>query len=170
MNTLKLIILGTLISTFVCCKQNDKMEKESELNKISDSTLLNKASSEPKKIKSSIPENIDSEFEIFLELFNRDSVFQISRVNFPIKSKEINYDNYETFEKTINISNYEIIDLTIDPSSEKKEYDKYTQKTILKELKAIIEIRGIDNGINCDYEFEKINGEWKLTTWRNLST
>ncbi|WP_179009058.1 DUF4348 domain-containing protein [Winogradskyella forsetii] len=169
-NTLKLIILGTLISTFVCCKQNNKTEKEAELNKISDSTLLNQTNSELKTIKSSIPENIDSEFKIFLEYFNKDSIFQISRVNFPIKSKQINYENYGTIEKITDIDNYEIIDLTIDPSSETKEYDKYTQKTILKEFKAVIEIRGIDNGINCDYEFEKINGKWKLTTWSNLST
>ncbi|GAA4239224.1 hypothetical protein GCM10022291_32720 [Postechiella marina] len=170
MKTTKLIIYITLILTLTNCKNETKVEIKTkpEQTKIIDSTLNVKAINKQAKIN--IPKNVDSEFEIFIKIFNTDSIFQISRVKFPLNSTEINYDNYETIEKTINLDNYEIIDLTIDPTSETKEYDKYTQKTILTESKAIIEFRGIDNGINCEYEFEKIEGKWNLTSWKNLST
>jgi len=63
-------------------------------------------------IKLSIPKNVDSDFKLFLDFFNKDSIFQISRVKFPVKATEINYDDYETVEKVINLDNYKIIDLT----------------------------------------------------------
>ena len=118
--------------------------------------------------KINIPDHVDSDFNIFFKYFNTDSVFQISRVKFPAKYKEFS-DYMEIIEKTISQDDYYIKDLTVDLTSEKKKMNAYTQRTVLKEFKAKIEIRGIQNGINLDYEFEKIDGKWNLTAWSDFS-
>ncbi|QXP57758.1 DUF4348 domain-containing protein [Cellulophaga sp. HaHa_2_95] len=160
MKTIKLLTFGTLIFTFLSCKQNGKTQKKIEQNEILDSITINQIN---------VPENVDLEFEVFLKYFNQDSVFQISRVRFPVKSKELDSDYY-VIDKIVKKDDYKIIDLTIDPNSETKQYNKYRQQTILKDFEAKIEIRGIDNGIHQYYEFEKIEGKWNLTTWGYLST
>ncbi|WP_162900331.1 DUF4348 domain-containing protein [Aquimarina sp. AD10] len=131
--------------------------------------------SEPKivqkiKKKIEIPSNVDSEFKIFFEFFNKDSAFQISRINFPLKIMEMNGEMSDVEPRTIELQDYEKMDLTYDKSFETREYDKYTQEVILDGSKARIELRGIDNGIHNDFEFEKVDGKWKMITWTDSST
>tara|TARA_R110001583_G_scaffold171794_3_gene325534 strand:- start:749 stop:1246 length:498 start_codon:yes stop_codon:yes gene_type:complete len=164
MKTLKTIIYITLILTFTACKEKVDIKKEFKQIENSESKKKSKPT-----LEKEVNEISDTDFDTFLKRFNKDSIFQKSRINFPMTVKELEYENYEIIEKIINLDNYNIIDLTIDKSSETREYDQYSQKTLIKENKAIIEIRGIDNGINCEYEFEKKNEKWKLVTWRNLS-
>ena len=96
-------------------------------------------------------------------------MFQISRVKFPLRVRELD-DEYESVEKKIEKNSYRKIDLRYDNSYVTRELSKYTQKIKLEGNKATVEIRGIDNGIMTDFYFEKRNGKWKLISWDDSST
>jgi hypothetical protein len=106
------------------------------------------------------------DFDTFLQRFNTDSVFQISRVLFPM-TIQLNDENYELTEEIIAKKDYHIIDFTYDDNSPNKEF----QQTVnLTGDKAVIELRGIENGIMADYYFERKNGSWYLVTVTDAST
>jgi hypothetical protein len=106
----------------------------------------------------------EEDFNQFFELFNQDSIFQVSRISFPLTVK-INNEDYEQVDYIISKEEYNTLNLNI-----KTEYRDYKQKLILKKNKAIITQRGTNNGIFIDYIFEKRNGKWQLITWIDLST
>ncbi|WP_405377748.1 hypothetical protein [Nonlabens sp. Asnod3-A02] len=155
-----LLILYILISA---CKQNKKDTQAEIITDKSKSELKNKT-------EIIIPENIDSEFKFFLDFFNKDSTFQISRVDFPIKIKDFQKVEFELNERIINQSEYVLKNISINKTSEKEVFGEYEQIIIIENENALIEINGIENGIAIEYEFKKINGKWKLITWTNQST
>lgn len=124
---------------------------------------------EPAIAQIAIPDNVDKDFETFLSYFNKDSVFQLSRIDFPFKIEE-NDSNYDLVERIIQKSEWRKIDFSYDKSIANKEVDGYEQKTVVDGNKAVIEVRGIENGIFFDAYFEKKNGKWKLRTWVDSST
>ena len=112
--------------------------------------------------------SVDETFQVFLNKFNNDSIFQKSRVKFPLSVVEMDNENYSEVKRRIKRKDYIIIDLKEDRVIQKRE--GYTQKIELKNDKATIEIRGIENGIMEDYYFEKINSKWILVGWNDSST
>ena len=141
-------LLVVLILLFNSCKENDRIKE-----------VVNTS------------DNIDEDFNIFLEKFNRDTIFQISRINFPLKVIERNDENLlEETEKTIELKEYEKIDLSYPKDILTREFDRYRQNIKLSDKKATIEIRGIDNGIYINIYFEKEDGKWILTSWTDKST
>lgn len=104
----------------------------------------------------------NEDFSTFLKKFNEDKNFQLSRVKFPFTAKSLD-DNFEDIDVTITQKNYRILKLE-DKGKE------FKQKTILKHNKAVIEQRGIDNGIYTDYIFELKDNKWFLKTWIDQST
>lgn len=89
----------------------------------------------------------------------------MSRIDFPMRVQELDYENdLELIEKTIQKKDYKKLDFTIQKNVE------YSQKTILKGDEAVIEIRGINNGIYSDIIFKKQAGKWKLKTLIDSST
>ena len=118
-----------------------------------------------------IPSNVNSNFQTFLEYFNKDSIFQISRIAFPLKVKEANSDiDFDLRERIIQKADFRKMDFTYDKSKKNKQVDNYEQNIKVEGNKAVIEIRGIENGIIADYYFIKKNGKWTLLTWINSST
>ena len=117
-------------------------------------------------------ENVSEEdFNRFLKKFNQDSIFQISRIKFPLKVTESDPEqDYETIERIIELKNFTKLNFEYPKDALTREFDKYSQKIKIEKDSAVIEIRGIDNGIFSDIVFEKINGKWKLKTWNDQST
>lgn len=161
MKILSFTAYALLVLITASCKQEVKSEPESK-------PKLEAVEKVKEKIK--IPSDVDSEFKTFFKFFNNDSVFQVSRIDFPLKIMEMNGEMSDVESRIIKLKDYEKIDLTYDRSFETREYDKYTQEVILNDSKAKIELRGIDNGIHNNFEFEKINGKWKMITWTDSST
>ncbi|WP_038006158.1 DUF4348 domain-containing protein [Tenacibaculum sp. 47A_GOM-205m] len=119
------------------------------------------------KFKKNQIANIDNNFKDFLVQFNKDSIFQISRVKLPMTVEFADWEkDYEYSKEVINHQNYRKLNLVEDPSSN-PEYEQFIK---INGLKAIIEYRGIENGISAEYYFEKIDGKWTLITWVNSST
>ena len=117
-----------------------------------------------------IPKNIDENFKTFLDNFSKDSVFQISRVIFPLKVTELDYNNeLESIVRIIQKKEYTKLDFEYPKDALTREFDRYTQNIKTKGDKAVVEIRGVDNGIYSDFYFEKINGKWHLKSWNDSS-
>jgi hypothetical protein len=114
-----------------------------------------------------IPKNVDEDFNTFLKFFNKDSVFQVSRVKFPLEITELETDNFESIKRIIKSNNYRMVQLIDNKDAKTAAYSLVTN---VKNNKVIIEIKGIDNGIYNEFEFEKINGKWMLITWNDQST
>ena len=119
-----------------------------------------------------LPTNVDETFEIFLSHFNRDSLFQITCVDFPLVYKEVDMDSEDLsmIEGKIEKSDYLKMDFTYDRSMAERTLDAYTQDINVKNNKATIIVRGVDNGIATDYFFEKRNGKWMLFYFEDHST
>jgi hypothetical protein len=112
---------------------------------------------------------IDEDFKVFIQKFSQDSIFQVSRTDFPLTVTELNQE-YESTEKKIKKDEYKMIHILYNDSFKKQQIEDYTQEIKLENNKATIEIRGIENGIMTDIYFEKRNGKWKLKGWCDLST
>ncbi|GAB3203280.1 hypothetical protein GCM10027293_32780 [Pontibacter aydingkolensis] len=105
--------------------------------------------------------DIDENFEIFLSHFNRVSVFQTARIDFPLMYKEVDMDseNLSLIEGKIEKPDFLKMDFTFDKSMADRTVDAYTQDIDVRNNKATIMIRGVDNGIATDYFFEKRSGK-----------
>lgn len=148
-----IILLSLLSILFLNCK-NEKTESGNE--------ELEKSKVENARIEKQTLKIADENFEDFLKEFSRDSVFQITRVKFPLKVKGLDYDNMEEQEKMISKSEYRKLDFTYPKNALTRELDRYSQKNVLKNNIMVVEIRGTDNGIYSDFIFEKIAGKWFL--------
>lgn len=108
----------------------------------------------------------EMDFNSFLTLFNSDSAFQISHVDFPINVQEIKSEsNYEITERIIDESNYRILDLSVPGSN-----FNYLREVKVYNNDATVGFSGIETGIMIQFFFEKINGKWMLTSWIDKST
>ncbi len=115
-------------------------------------------------------ETIDDSFDSFINKFNTDSVFQVSRIVFPLKSKV--YELESQHDSVYFVSQENCSKLDFSQTSSNGETDKWEQKTIVNEnqTEAKIEIRGKDNGIFVDCIFKKQNGKWLLVEVVDSST
>ncbi|KAF2326732.1 DUF4348 domain-containing protein [Flavobacterium ginsenosidimutans] len=104
------------------------------------------------------------DFNAFFKKFNADQKFQTSRVVFPLKYK-MNNDDFELTDYTMTKEKYKALNLN------NKADEKYLKRTIsVKKNKAILQQRGLDNGIYVDYIFELKENKWFLKTWVDEST
>lgn len=101
-------------------------------------------------------------FESFIEKFSLDSLFQESRVVFPLKKKYLN-ENSREVEKLVDAKDWWRVVL--------EATDNYTMRYFKKrkENQGIVEFKGIENGINISYIFELRDGEWFLVEMEDLT-
>jgi hypothetical protein len=132
-------------------------------------TPIHTKSIDTKSNTTAIVNHQDEDFKTFLQKFNKDSLFQISRITFPLKVTE-NGPDFEIVERTINLNDFSKLDFDPAKDATTREFDRYTQNIRIEKDSAVIEIRGIDNGILSDVIFEKKNGKWRLKTWVDQST
>lgn len=147
----KFLILVIFSSLGLSCGNTDKKEINS----------IHSYNSNPKTSNTK-----ETDFDLFLKLFNSDSAFQKSHIEFPIRVQEINREsNFELTARIIDESNYKILVL-----SEPDSADNYLREVKTYNNKATVRFSGIETGIMIQFFFEKINGKWMLTTWIDKST
>jgi hypothetical protein len=113
--------------------------------------------------KADSKEEVSSEkFEAFFDRFSKDSVFQISRVEFPISYYAVDIeDNKE--EYVYNKAEFWYTDFTEDSEAITRDVDAYKPVLEKGESKTLYTRKGIDNGIWIEYHFETNDkGEWYL--------
>jgi len=111
----------------------------------------------------------EEDFRDFLSKFNSDSIFQINRVIFPLNYHSLD-DDYNPISERIERNEYLKMNFEYSEGFKDRDYDKYTQEIIINGDSAIIEIRGIENGIHSDVLFKKVKGKWYLKEIREEST
>lgn len=106
------------------------------------------------------------EFDQFIQKFSREESFQLKRIQFPIKViiPDTEHEGMAPIEETIKKYDWELLDLTYDSTYLTRPYDQYYQVVRYKNDTAVVEIRGINNGIYADYYFAMINKKWYLVT------
>lgn len=115
-------------------------------------------------------EAVDNSFNDFIDKFSTDSIFQISRIRFPLKTKWYDLDNDRDSVIYEDKSGFKMMDFRKKKST--AQYGQWEQRIVVDKnnASATIEIRGIENGIMVDYLFEKINGAWILIEIDDSST
>ena len=111
--------------------------------------------------------SMDSEdFNFFVDKFSKDESFQMQRIKFPINIvvPDSDHEGMAPIEEPISRYDWEQLDLTYDSTYLTRPYDQYYQVVRYKNDTAIVEIRGINNGIYADYYFTLINKKWYLVT------
>ncbi|MEM1408842.1 MAG: DUF4348 domain-containing protein [Bacteroidota bacterium] len=106
-------------------------------------------------------EEIES-FDQFLIEFGEDSIFQKSRIEFPLSYYTFDIeDNRE--EYTIPESDWLYEDFTMDKEASKRKVDAYKPVVESKNSKEATYLRkGIDNGIRIEYHFKFLEDKWML--------
>ena len=106
------------------------------------------------------------DFEAFLYQFSIDSVFRKEHIKFPLKYEYADYENdYETKTDYLteeNVFKYDFFS--------KSNLIFFHSNKISNEKRILIFLRGIDNGWNTLYYFNKFNDTWKLIEESDYST
>ena len=125
--------------------------------------------------KNSQTEHTDSadgeDFKAFLENFNKMPTFQRQRVLFPVEAVVLDPSEYgmKAIIEEIEYQDWFLLDFSYDSTFLTRQMDRYHQNIQLYKDSALIEHRGIDNGIFADYLFIKENGKWFLKSFTDVS-
>ncbi len=106
------------------------------------------------------------EFDQFIQKFSTEESFQFERIKFPISViiPDTGHEGMAPMHEYIGKYDWEMLDLTYDSTYLTRPYDQYYQVVRFENDTAVVEIRGIDNGIYADYYFSLINNKWYLVT------
>ncbi|MBI3238060.1 MAG: DUF4348 domain-containing protein, partial [Flavobacteriia bacterium] len=109
---------------------------------------------------------------VFFDQFNKDSVFQKSRVLFPLDYYSVTEESvgYELINVPIDSAEYYILDLTYHDSLAKRQFDAYTRLIQTKKDTTWVKFTGVDNGIHEEFVFQRRNGKWLLVKIMDGST
>lgn len=114
------------------------------------------------------PTVCEEDFYKFLDKFSKDSLFQKSRVVYPLPYSHPD-DNGQLTQDSLTIETYLIQDFSEDAHAMQNEFDKYYIE-IVYELNAIYyHVKGYDNDIAMEYYFKCTNGDWNLLKFSDYS-
>jgi hypothetical protein len=106
------------------------------------------------------------EFNNFVYKFIGDSVFQISRIKFPLKSQQ--WDMDEVDSSRIERKDWKIIRLFGGQEYRPQIYDNF-KREMRDTDERLFCWEGVENGINVEYRFNRINRQWFLTEYNDFS-
>jgi len=168
MKEVKIIIISSLI-LFLGCKNKISDLDSREKNSVDSVNLeSNKVESEIKNYtKKQSGKDCNETFDSFFERFSKDSIFQKSRIKYPLKwyYLEDNESNKLSFDVINEIDDYDYIDFTSDNKSDK--YDVVHEK---KEKERSYILKGNDSGLFMTYKFRIIDGCWYMIEILDEST
>lgn len=143
------ILFFVFASVFLSC--TSKVKQESDIN-------YHKNDSVAKFVKQELPES----FEEFNKKFHSDSLFQVSRVDFPIEGKHV--AGFEQYNWTRKNWQFQAI-----PVAEKTEIGEY-QHSLVKTDTLITEKFWIDNsGFEVERQFRLIKNKWFLIYYNDIN-
>ncbi len=159
MKIIRFVILCLSILLFISCNlkrgegEGTAVEEKSAMVGSSDLTV------------SEAPE-VKEDFDQFLQSFSKEEAFQLKRIKFPLKAivPDTDHEGMAPMEEAIGKYEWEPLDLTYDSTFLTRTYDQYYQVVRFNGDTAVVEIRGINNGIYADYYFSLIDNRWYLVT------
>lgn len=101
-------------------------------------------------------------FETFNRKFHSDSIFQMSRIKFPLKGQLIDgFENHNWNSKTWHLMTTEV---------GSKNLPKEFKRKITKTDSSVVESIWIENsGFKLEREFKPINNQWFLTSYNEVN-
>jgi hypothetical protein len=146
-------ILPVLAFAFIAVNCN-KVKEDTKSN----SEIANTSDSIAKPIKKELPENFDE----FNKKFHSDSIFQVSRVDFPIEGKHVS--GFEQYNLTRKNWQFQVI-----PVAEKTEIEEY-QHSLVKTDTLITEKFWIpDSDFEVERQFKLIDNKWFLIYYNDIN-
>ena len=143
---------------FQSCNSDDKSVKPVAGN---DTSSVSKQPLAP--MKGTIVVKLDSTgaeiFASFLEKFNKDSLFQISRVQFPFVRKTRGCGEPLKTEKIVE-SNWKMYSLDYHDSLAKRELDAYKREIKIANGKAKVLFFGVESDFHVEYTFILKDKRW----------
>lgn len=121
----------------------------------------NKEKAKESNPKISILKKTEEDFNKFFDKFQKDSVYQKQRVNFPLKCKVFDIDNFITEKKLLKENEYHYFYIDENEVSIEKKISNDSAKVILK---------GKEDGVLIELKFLRINAIWKLELFDDQST
>jgi len=101
-------------------------------------------------------------FAMFNERFHRDSMFQLSRIRFPIGGRFVEGENNQEW----TARNWVLMKVPVRETVDTKEYKHELQKSD----SAVIEKYCIENGgFKIERRFKNIDGKWFLTYYEDVN-
>ncbi|NOS91759.1 MAG: DUF4348 domain-containing protein [Cyclobacteriaceae bacterium] len=120
-----------------------------------------------KNLKETRIANGDKEvFNDFLARFISDSLFQLGRVKFPLKSQQ--WNSGEVDSARIEKNNWKMVRLYWGEEYIPQIYDNF-KREMRDTDERLFCWEGIDNGINVEYRFNRIKGKWYMTEFSDFS-
>jgi hypothetical protein len=119
----------------------------------------------PEEYSAGNKENFDS----FLLKFSTDSIFQVSRIKFPLEFKTLDYDTFKELKKTINKKDWRMDNIFMNEEKVSQIYDNFSLN-IKDTDERVFRWVGVENGINVLYFFKRIEGKWYLIKFEDTST
>ncbi|HOO95811.1 MAG TPA: DUF4348 domain-containing protein [Proteiniphilum sp.] len=153
------LLLPTITILFISCNG-----KGQQSNRIEEGDTISNAVEQTDTTVVQLTQEED--FRRFIERFSNDSQFQLRRIKFPISVivPDTGDEGMAPKEESIGKYDWEQLDLSYDSTYLTRPYDQYYQVVRFKNDTAVVEIRGINNGIYADYYFSRIDDEWYLIT------
>jgi len=160
---LKTLLFSCLsVLLLVSCSQGTDKERGASANKVGESESGSGA-----RVAVVTPEaDEEEEFDQFVDQFSKDESFQLRRIKFPISViiPDTGHVGMAPMKESIEKYDWEPLDLTYDSTFLTRPYDQYYQVVRYRNDTAVVEIRGINNGIYADYYFTLIDRKWYLVT------
>lgn len=177
----KIIFICCLLFSVLSCIDSKKVKSDSDFEKITDDVRLDSIKKAKldnvvvlSKEELNSPQNCGLSFDVFFEEFARDSVFQKSRVKFPLEYFSHYYDfnlRKDTIKaEPISFENYYYYDFTKDREAIDQDFDKYTVHMEKSDVEVLYKFVGYDNGIMVNYRFKKKDNCWLLVEIIDKST
>lgn len=162
------VLLVVVIFSFVGCKDSP------EQNSKTISSGKEKNISKKQVITISPAINCGQDFTSFFRKFSSDSIFQSSRIKFPLKMISFDIfgsDQTTPIEEFTSVQEYSFFDFSEDEKAKNRDIDAYST-TIERKDKDEYSYRmlGIDNGIMVEFLFQKQNNCWFLVSIKDQST
>lgn len=123
---------------------------------------------EPENVKEKpmfVSDQKDEDFNIFIKQFQNDSVFQNSRIVFPLRTLSYNTDTENWEEKLINNNReWGFMNFSKLPNNYLRIINKKTDTEVAYNIQII------DTGVSVDYCFKIKDGKWYLIEIKDEST
>lgn len=147
-----------ILITISCVESGDKERSASAVDEASSGVNVDS--------ESSVAFETAEEFDQFIRKFSVEESFQLNRIKFPIHAivPDAEHEGMAPMEETIGRYDWEMLDLTYDSTFLTRPYDQYYQVVRFRNDSAVVEIRGINNGIYADYYFELVDNQWYLVS------
>jgi hypothetical protein len=106
------------------------------------------------------------DFEDFIYKFISDSLYQLDRIKFPLKSQQ--WDSDKVDSTRIEKDNWKTVRLFWGEEYRPQIYDNF-KREMRDSDERLFCWEGIENGINIEYRFNRIKGRWYLTEFSDFS-